>query len=102
MTTESVTRTNTIPQFSELAHQIREQIVTGVKAHHQATLEAVESFTQATAKAGESFPTLDSSKALPDLSALTADGFDLAQELLAAQRGFSLQLVSAFAPAKSA
>jgi hypothetical protein len=39
---------------------------------------------------------------LPDVPALTASGFDLAAELLAAQRDFALTLANTFAPAKTA
>ena len=40
--------------------------------------------------------------ALPDLPAVTAYGFDLAAELLAAQKDFALTLASTFIPAKTA
>ena len=40
--------------------------------------------------------------ALPDLPAVTAYGFDLAAELLAAQKDFAVTLASTFIPAKTA
>jgi len=39
--------------------------------------------------------------ALPDLPAVTAYGFDLAAELLAAQKDFAVTLASTFIPAKT-
>jgi len=39
---------------------------------------------------------------LPDVPALTACSFDLAAELLAAQKDFAVTLANTFAPAKTA
>lgn len=108
MTEENVT---TIPQVSEIAHQVRENIVSAVKDQNQRTLDAFESIAQATAKATESFPTppavpgiptLGDANAYADLKALTVDGYGLAQDLLTAQRDFSLQLIAALTPVTSA
>ncbi len=42
------------------------------------------------------------SVALPDVPAVTAYGFDLAAELLAAQKDFAVTLATTFTPGKTA
>jgi hypothetical protein len=101
MTTENPTTTNPIEGALELGHQVREQILASVNEQHKTVLDAVESFNKAT----ESFPKpklpeFAGAPVLPDLKALTADGYSLALELLTAQRDFSLKLVEALTPAK--
>lgn len=106
MTTENLT-TTTFPQLPEVAHQLREQIVSSVKDQQRRTLEAVEVFAKATAKITESFPTprlpeLTGSAVLPDLKTLTTDGYALAAELLTSQSEFALDLINTLTPAHSA
>lgn len=105
-TAPETTKTPELPELPELAQQVREQLLSTVKQGQHLTLDAVQSF----AKAAEAFPTpklpklpeVAGAPTLPDLKAVTVYTYDLAIDLLTAQREFAVQLATAFTPAKSA
>jgi hypothetical protein len=65
-------------------------------------LDVARAFAQALSPVPSRLSEARSAVGLPDVPALTACGFDLAAELLAAQRDFTLTLANTFAPAKNA
>jgi hypothetical protein len=86
-------------QLTELAEKAREQLVSTVKQGQKLTVDAAQAWT----KAAAALPTPDLPKipgvnALPSAEAMTTYTFDLAIELLNAQRDFALQLAGTFAP----
>jgi hypothetical protein len=99
------TATKTAPKMTdlpEIAQQVREQLVSSVKQGQQFTVDAVTAFS----KAASVLPTpelleIPGVPALPGVEAVTTYTFDLAIDLLTAQREFALQLASAFAPVKA-
>ena len=66
------------------------------------SLDAARAFADALPSVPSSLTDTRGLVALPDLPAVTAYGFDLAAELLAAQKDFALTLASTFIPAKTA
>ena len=66
------------------------------------SLDAARDFAGALPSVPSSLTDTRGLVALPDLQAVTAYGFDLAAELLAAQKDFAVTLASTFIPAKTA
>lgn len=103
----STDTTTTVPQSSEIAQYVRDQILASVKQSRKLTLDAVESYSKAAAKVTESFPTPELPKiagapVLPDLKTLTVNSYDFAIALLDSEREFAIKLAAALAPATSA
>jgi hypothetical protein len=98
--TESVTEF--VSAIPALAQQSREQLVSNLQQGQQFSIDAAQSWV----KAVSALPALDLPKvpgiaALPDVEAATKYTFDLATELLNAQRDFALQLTNTLVPAKA-
>jgi hypothetical protein len=101
MTTAAKTATKT-SELPEIAQQVREQLVSSVKQGQQLTVDAVTALTKAASVLPTpELPEIPGVPALPGVEAVTTYTFDLAIELLNAQRDFALQLASAFAPVKA-
>ena len=66
------------------------------------SLDAARAFADALPSVPSSLTDTRGLVALPDLPAVTAYGFDLAAELLAAQKDFAVTLAGTFTPAKTA
>jgi hypothetical protein len=97
-TTKTAPKTTDLP---EIAQQVREQFVSTVKQGQQLTVDAVQAFTKAASVLPTPvLPEIPGVPALPGVVAVTTYTFDLAIELLNAQRDFALQLAGAFTPAK--
>ena len=86
----------------EATQKFGEQLVSTVKQTQSLVLDAA----RASAGALPSLPSGLSDNlgfvALPDVQAVTAYSFDLAAELLAAQKDFAVTLVGTFTPEKTA
>jgi hypothetical protein len=96
--TKSAPKTTELP---EIAQQVREQLVSTVKQGQQLTVDAVQAFTKAVSVLPTpELPEIHGVPALPGVEAVTTYTFDLAIDLLNAQRAFALQLASALTPAK--
>ena len=86
---------------SEVAQQIRENVLATVKQGQQITLEAAEAWSKVVS--GLPTPPAPSYAPAPkDVEAVTAYAFDFAGELLAAQREFALRLTSTLLAARAA
>jgi hypothetical protein len=95
--------TTVASELPELADQVREQLVSTVKQGQKMTVDAVQAWTKAaSALPTPQLPQIPGVPALPGVEVITAYAFDLAIELLTAQREFALQLADAFAPTKAA
>ena len=99
MATPSAKTTNEMPA---LAQKFREQLLSTVQQGQQMSIDAAQTWV----KAVSVLPAVDLPKIpgipdLPNLEAATKYTFDVAADLLNAQREFALQLTSALTPAKS-
>ena len=90
-------------ETADLAQKIHEQLISTVQQGQKLTVDA----TQTWVKAVSAFPVHDLPRApggpaLPSVAAATKYTFDVAADLLSAQRDFTVQLAKVFVPAKSA
>jgi len=101
--TESVTESAVVTEIPALAQKSREQLLSSLQQGQQLSIDAAETW----AKAVSALPILDLPKVpgfsdMPDLQAATKYTFDLASDLLSAQRDFVVQLTNVLVPAKTA
>jgi hypothetical protein len=97
MTDKSSTTTDVLDTTQKLG----EQLVSAVKQSQSLALDAARTFAGAWSSAHSSLSESPIAAALPDVPAITAYGFDLAAELLAAQKEFVVSLAGTFTPAKT-
>jgi hypothetical protein len=96
-------KTTTSSELPEIAAQVREQLVSTVKQGQKLTVDAVQAWTKAASVLPvPELPQIPGVPSLPGVEAITAYTFDLAIELLNAQRDFAVQLAVAFTPTKAA
>lgn len=95
----ATTTAKTIPEteVSDLAQKIREQLVSTVQQAQKLSVEAAQTWLKAAAV----IPVPDM-PSVPGMEAATTFTFDVASDLLTAQREFALQLAKVLAPATSA
>lgn len=98
----TTTKTTPTTEMPALAEKIREQLVSTVRQGQQLTVDAAQTWV----KVVSVLPVVDLPKvpgvpALPGMEAATTFTFDLAADLLNAQRDFALQLTGVFAPRQS-
>jgi hypothetical protein len=86
------------PTVDDTTQKLGEQVVSTVKQTHSLVLDAARAFAGALPSLPSALPETRGFVALPDVSAVTAYSFDLAAELLAAQKDFALTLASTFTP----
>jgi hypothetical protein len=91
----------TTNEYLDTVKKLNEQLISTVKESQSAVLEAARTFADALPAVPSNLPELPGIVALPDVEAVTSYGFDLAAELLAAQKDFVVSLASTFTPAKS-
>ncbi len=85
-------------EMPELAQQIREQLVSTVKQGQKMSVDAAQTWVKAVSVLP--LPDLPAIPAVPGVEAATKYAFDVAADLLVAQRDFALQLASVFIPEK--
>ena len=96
-----MTDTATTNDYLDTIKKVNEQLISTVKESQSAVLEAARTFADALPAVPSSLPKVPGIVALPDVEAVTSYGFDLAAELLAAQKDFVVSLAGTFTPAKS-
>lgn len=99
----TATKTTPTTEMPALAEKIREQLVSTVRQGQQLSVDAAQTWV----KVVSVLPVVDLPKvpgvpALPGLEAATKFTFDVAADLLSAQRDFALQLTSVLVPQQSA
>jgi len=97
------TATENVTEIPALAQKSREQFMSTLVKGHQLSIDAAQSWV----KAVSALPVMDLPKVpgfpvMSDVEAATKYSFDVAAELLNAQREFALQLTDALTPAKTA
>jgi hypothetical protein len=103
VTPNTKTSNETVIEMPVLAQKFREQLVSAVQQGQQLSIDAAQTWV----KAVSVLPVMDLPKipgipAMPGMEAATKYTFDVAADLLNAQREFALQLTSALVPAKTA
>jgi hypothetical protein len=83
----------------EFAEVVREQLIGSVKQSQQIALDVVTTWADVVGKVIPPIPTLPFVPPVPELNETVQITFDVAQELLNAQREFATNLVSALAAA---
>ena len=98
----TTTKTTPTTEMPALAQKIREQLVSTVRQGQQLSVDAAQTWV----KVVSVLPVVDLPKvpgvpALPGLEAATKFTFDVAADLLSAQRDFALQLTGVLVPQQS-
>ena len=99
MTNKSSTTPTDIP---DAAQKLGEQLVSAVKQSQGLALDAARAYAKAWSSMPSQLSEIPTVVALPDAPTVTAYGFDLAAELLAAQKDFALTLATTLTPGKTA
>ena len=86
----------------DATQKLGEQLVSAVKQSQSLALDAARAFAGALPPVPSKLSETRGLVALPDVPAVTAYSFDLAAELLAAQKDFVVTLASTFTPDKTA
>ena len=104
MVTPNTKTTHETPvEMPAMAEKFREQLVSAVQQSQQLSLDAAHAWVKAVSVLpAVDLPKIPGVPALPGLEAATTYAFDVAGDLLNAQRDFALQLTSALTPAKTA
>jgi hypothetical protein len=102
MTSTSTTKSTTKVDILDATQKVGEQWVSAVKQSQSIAVDVARAFAQAVPPAPLRLSEARCAVGLPDVSALTAYGYDLAAELLAAQKDFAVTLAGTFAPEKTA
>jgi hypothetical protein len=82
----------------DATQKVGEQWVSAVKHSQSMALDVARAFAQAVPPVPSRLSEARSVVGLPDVPAITAYGFDLAAELLAAHKDFLVTLANTFAP----
>jgi hypothetical protein len=102
MATATTNNNKTTTETPELAQKIREQLLSTVTQGHKLSVDAAQTWVKAVSVLPvPDLPKLPGIPAVPGVEAATTFAFDLAADLLKAQREYTLQLVNVFATAKS-
>ncbi len=99
----TTTKTTPTTEMPVLAQKIREQLVSTVRQGQQLSVDAAQTWVKAVSVLPvPDLPAIPGVPALPGVEAATRFSFDLAADLLTAQREFALQLVGVLVPEKTA
>jgi hypothetical protein len=97
MTNKTSTKPTEVP---EVAQELGEQLVSAVKQSQILALDTARTFAKAWPSAPARLSDVPGADLLPDFPALTAYGYDLAAELLAAQKDFVVQVTATLGAGK--
>jgi hypothetical protein len=85
----------------DTTQKLGEQLVSAIKQSQSLALDAARTFAGAWSSVPSSLSESPIAAALPDVPAITAYSFDLAAELLAAQKDFAVTLTTTLTPGKT-
>ncbi len=98
----ATTKTTPTTEMPDLAQKIREQLVSTVRQGQQLSLDAAETWVKAVSVLPAlDLPTVPGVPAMPGVEAATRFTFDIAADLLNAQRDFALKLANVLVTDKS-
>ena len=96
-------KTTTTTEMPDLAQKIREQLVSTVQQGQQRSIDVAQTWVKALSVFPlPDLPAIPGVPAMPGVEAATRYTFDVAADLLNAQRDFALQLANVLVPKKSA
>jgi len=94
--------TENVTELPAIAQQSRDQLLSALQQGQKLTIDAAQSWVKAVSVLPSmDMPTIPGFPAMPGVDAATKYTFDLAADLLNAQREFALQLTGTFVPAKT-
>lgn len=97
------TATKTTTEIPDIAQKAREQLLSAVQQGQKLTVDAAHGWVKAVSVIPTpDLPAIPGVPTVPSVEALTTFTFDLAADLLKAQRDFALQLTDVLVPAKTA
>ncbi len=97
------TETTPTTEMPDLAQKIREQLISSVQQSQKLSVDAVQTWVKAVSVLPvPDLPAIPGVPAMPGVEAATRYTFDVAADLLNAQRDFTLQLANVLVPKKSA
>ena len=98
----TTTKTTPTTEMPDLAQKIREQLVSTIQQGQQLTVDAAQTWVKAVSVLPiPDLPKVPGVPSIPGVEAATTFTFDVAADLLNAQREFALQLTSVLVPQKS-
>lgn len=99
----ATTKTTPTTEMPDFAEKIREQLVSTVQQGQKMSVDAVQTWVKAVSVLPvPDLPAIPGVSAIPGMEAATKFTFDVAADLLNAQRDYALQLAKALVPEKSA
>jgi hypothetical protein len=102
VTPNTKTTSENAAEIPALAQKFREQLVSTVQQGQQLSIDAAQTWVKAVSVLPAfDLPKIPGIPALPGVEAATKYTFDIAADLLNAQREYALQLTSALVPAKT-
>src|ERR1035437_4068709 len=103
------TATKTTTEIPDIAQKVREQLLSAVQQGQKLSIDAAQGWVKAVSVLPTpdlptipEVPTIPGVPTVPGVEAATTFTFDLAADLLNAQRDFALQLTNVLVPAKTA
>lgn len=101
--TDSSTKTTSTIEIPEAAQKIREQMLSTVKQGQRLSIDVAQGWVKAVSVLPiPDLPKIPGAFATKSIGAASKFTFDVAADLLNAQRDYTVQLVNVLAPAKSA
>ncbi len=99
----ATTKTTDTTEIPDLAQKIREQVLSTVRQGQQLSIDAAQTWVKAVSVLpAVDLPAVPGVPALPGVEAVTKFTFDVAADLLTAQRDFALKMASVLVTQKSA
>ena len=101
VTPSTKTTPESATEIPAIVQKLREQLMSAIEQGQQMSIDAAQTWVKAlSVLPAVDLPKIPGIPALPGIETATKYTFDVAAELLNAQRDFALQLTSALAPAK--
>ena len=99
----TATKTTTTTEIPDIAQKVREQLLSAVQKGQKLSIDTAQGWVKAVSVLPTpDLPTIPGVPTVPSVEAATTFTFDLAADLLNAQRDFALQLTNVLVPAKTA
>jgi hypothetical protein len=90
---------STMTEFQELTQKGQEQFLAAIRESQQAVVDAVGAWAQTVQGIASTAPPIPGVEQLPDAQTVIDNTFDLVDKLVASQREFAHNLVTASSPA---
>ena len=99
----TATTNKTTTEIPDIAQKVREQLLSTVQQGQQLSIDAAQTWVKAVSVLPVmDLPTIPGVPAVPSMEAATKYTFDVATDLLNAQRDFALQMTNVLVPAQTA